>query len=262
MACEVWFYHLERTGLDQALPELLLEDDGPRLAGACAMRRPRPDGAPGRLAVELSRRQLPAAWDGGSPGGRPPTDPAHHKGGQRQRGSDGLPARRGGAAGAGRLRAVRGPVRRTGWRGAGRGAGALARDEGAEPSDVVLAPVAGGGHGASRLEATRDAGRARSRRARAAVQGGRSGPPPPLGRCRRCRSFPARCCCLPRVRPGRTFRTPAARRPSPASSASRGPRSRCRWTSPAVAWPAPPARLRRTFAWTGSTSSMTPRAGW
>lgn len=23
MACEVWFYHLERTGLDQALPELL-----------------------------------------------------------------------------------------------------------------------------------------------------------------------------------------------------------------------------------------------
>ena len=22
-ACEVWFYHLERTGLDQALPELL-----------------------------------------------------------------------------------------------------------------------------------------------------------------------------------------------------------------------------------------------
>ena len=23
MTCEVWFYHLERTGLEQALPELL-----------------------------------------------------------------------------------------------------------------------------------------------------------------------------------------------------------------------------------------------
>ncbi|MGZ8362497.1 MAG: DNA polymerase III subunit chi [Caulobacteraceae bacterium] len=28
MTCEVWFYHLERTGLDQALPELLSKTRG------------------------------------------------------------------------------------------------------------------------------------------------------------------------------------------------------------------------------------------
>ena len=40
MACEVWFYHLERTGLDQALPELLEKtlDRGWRALVRCAGR--------------------------------------------------------------------------------------------------------------------------------------------------------------------------------------------------------------------------------
>jgi DNA polymerase-3 subunit chi len=41
MSCEVWFYHLERTGLDQALPELLQKTLG--RGWRALVRSPDPD---------------------------------------------------------------------------------------------------------------------------------------------------------------------------------------------------------------------------
>src|ERR1700761_755774 len=40
VSCEAWFYHLERTGLDQALPELLQKTMAPR--GRALGRTPDP----------------------------------------------------------------------------------------------------------------------------------------------------------------------------------------------------------------------------
>ena len=60
-ACEVWFYHLERTALDQALPELLEKTLPEGWKALVRTRRSGAAGAAGRLALDLARRQLPAA---------------------------------------------------------------------------------------------------------------------------------------------------------------------------------------------------------
>jgi DNA polymerase-3 subunit chi len=73
-ACEVWFYHLERTGLDQALPELLEKTLQRGWKGHRALGGARPHRPPGRLAVELPRRELPAARPRRGAGRRAPAD--------------------------------------------------------------------------------------------------------------------------------------------------------------------------------------------
>ena len=91
---EVLFYHLQRQPLEHVLPAAAGEIARARLAGRGAGRLRGARRRAGRASVDLSRRQLPAAWHrprrrrGGA------ADPADHRRPQSERRDGALPDRR------------------------------------------------------------------------------------------------------------------------------------------------------------------------
>jgi hypothetical protein len=109
---EVWFYHLERTSLDQALPELL---------------------------EKTLARGWRALVRGGSPERLEHLDPDHHGAGEPELRRRAFPHRRRRAGRYPRVRALRAALRRARRGGRGRGPPALAGVQGGGMPGILLA---------------------------------------------------------------------------------------------------------------------------